>query len=79
MAMQAQQTKIASLSPVGRSEGSDNGAGTETSSELLFCLVSEELLSNVPDATAAAVFEGVIMSKETPVWVGLEGAVFGSF
>lgn len=68
--MQAQQTKIASLSPVGRSDGSDGGPGTEASSGPLFCSgVPKEPLSNVSVAVASVTFGGLTTSKETPVQI----------
>ena len=66
--MQAQQTNIASLRPVGRSEGSDKGPGTVEPSELLFRLgVPEEPVSNISNAVTAVVFEELTTSKETTV------------
>ncbi|KFZ07765.1 hypothetical protein V502_09753 [Pseudogymnoascus sp. VKM F-4520 (FW-2644)] len=70
IAMQAQQTKIASLSPVGRSHGSDDGPGTEASSEPLFCSgVPDEPPFNVSVAIASVVLGGLATSEETLVQI----------
>jgi hypothetical protein len=61
IAIQAQQTKTASLSSVGRSEGSGICSGAEASSERLFRFeVREELLPNVINAATSAASEGLI-------------------
>lgn len=58
MAMQAQQTKTASLSLVGGSDSSDEPPITSVSSEPLFCSgVPGGPFSIVSDAVASVVFE----------------------
>lgn len=78
-AIQAQQTKTASLNPVGRSDGSEEFSGTEASSEWLFFLgVPEESLPNASDAVTSVAFGGLTAFEEASVRIESDWASLGS-